>query len=74
MHILSYINALICTFSGIYTDIVIYLGQSDLMDAVDEKLNGTPVMEIDEPVSVRDRACLSVYLLLSIRRKDVNTW
>ena len=44
------------------------------MDAVDEKLNGTPVMELDEPVSVRDRECLSVYLLLSIRRKDVNTW
>ena len=44
------------------------------MDAVDEKLNGTPVMEIDEPVSVRYRECLSVYLLLSIRRKDVNTW
>lgn len=27
------------------------------MDALDEKLNGTPVMEIDEPVSVRDRKC-----------------
>ncbi|EJD02278.1 cysteine proteinase [Fomitiporia mediterranea MF3/22] len=28
---------------------------SDPMDALDEKLNGTPVMEIDEAVSVRDR-------------------
>ncbi|KAH8116990.1 cysteine proteinase [Phellopilus nigrolimitatus] len=27
---------------------------SDPMDTLDEKLNGTPVMEIDEPVSVRD--------------------
>ena len=25
------------------------------MDGMEEKLNGTPVMEIDEPVSVRDR-------------------
>lgn len=25
------------------------------MDSLDEKMVGTPVMEIDEPVSIRDR-------------------
>lgn len=34
------------------------MAQTDPMDALDDKLNGAPVMEIDEPVSVRDRTRL----------------
>lgn len=37
-----------------------YVEQSDPMDALDEKLAGPPVMEIDEPVSVHDRKSLFV--------------
>lgn len=37
------------------------------MDSLDEKINGTPVMEIDEPVSVRDRACPLFSKALSVQ-------